>query len=186
MMELDPRIARNRARALEAAAAVLAADGRDALTQARVAIDSGVSRATVYRLWPHRRQLVLDALAHLVAMAHTEPHGHDPVADLVDEIMSLGRQFDGPLRLVIATLLEQAQHDPATADVLDRLAAEGTRILRQILEDARRRGRLRPGVTVELGITIVVGSSLSRHLVERKRAARPAAVALARIVLTEA
>ena len=186
MMELDPRITRNRARALEAAAAILAADGRDALTQARVAIDSGVSRATVYRLWPERPQLVLDALGHLVAMAHTEPGGHDPAADLVAEIMSLGRQLDGPLRLVIATLLEQAQHDQATAVVLDRLAAEGTRVLRHILADARRVGRLRPGLTVDLGVTVIVGSSLSRHLVERKRATRSAAVALARLVLTAA
>jgi len=184
MEQPDPRIARNRARALESAAALLRTEGRDALTQARVAADSGVSRATVYRLWPDRHRLMTDALGRLVEMAHTTPSGDDPIEDLAAEIMSLGRQFDGPMRLVIATLLEQAQHDPAMAEVLYRLATEGTRVVRRVLAAAHRDGGLRPGITTDLAVSVVVGATLERHLVERKRATQAFAHQLARVLLT--
>lgn len=185
MEQLDPRVVRNRARALDTAVAVLRREGRDALTQARVATDSGVSRATVYRLWPDRHQLVLDALEHLVFMAHTTPTGTDLVGDLTAEVLSLGRQIDGPLRLVLATLLEQAQRDAATAAVVDRLMAEGTVVLRQILRSARRQGRLRPGVSVDLALSVLVGADVERRLFRRKPTSPATARALCRLVLID-
>lgn len=185
MEQQDPRIIRNRARALDAAASVLRSEGRDALTQARIATESGVSRATVYRLWPDRHQLMMDALGRLVDMAHTTPTGTDPVADLTAEIISLSRQIDGPLRHVLATLLERAQHDAATAGMFDRLSHDGSAVVRQILRAAHRQGRLRPGLTVDLALSVLVGTVLERHLFRRQPVSRALATGLARLVLIE-
>jgi AcrR family transcriptional regulator len=181
----DPRIARNRARALATAVELLTTEGRDALTQARVAVESGVSRATVYRIWPDRHRLLIDALGHLVAMAHTDPAGVDAVRDLANEILSLAREMDGHLSSVITMLLEQAQHDPEMADVLDQLAGEGARVARAILNQAHRQGRLRPGLTVDTAVSVVMGAVMHRQLVLRKRSSRAFALDLARLVLVE-
>src|ERR1700751_3109077 len=53
-----PRTDLLRPRALTAAVQLLTAEGWDAVTQPRVATQSGLGRATVYRYWPDRRQLV--------------------------------------------------------------------------------------------------------------------------------
>ncbi len=48
---------------LDAARELLAREGPDAVTHQRVARQAGVGRATVYRHWPRREQLVLDTMA---------------------------------------------------------------------------------------------------------------------------
>ncbi len=153
---------------MAAAGQILSTEGRDALTQLRVAEVSGVSRATVYRFWSDRSVLVLDALGHLVELGHTTPSGDDLEGDLSTEIFSLARQIDGDLRLVIATLIEQSQHDTAVAEVLDRLEREGTRVVRALLEAGISEGTVRADVPLEVTLSQLLGSVTYQLLIRRQ------------------
>ena len=50
---------------IDATLELFAADGYSALSVEAVAVKAEVSKATIYRRWPGKRELVLDALATL-------------------------------------------------------------------------------------------------------------------------
>ncbi|MEU6496861.1 TetR/AcrR family transcriptional regulator [Streptomyces sp. NPDC046984] len=71
---IDPRVTRSRAAILVAARSLLLDEGPAAITHQRVAQEAGVGRATVYRHWQQRGQLLHDAMTGI-----DMPFFHDPV-----------------------------------------------------------------------------------------------------------
>jgi hypothetical protein len=70
----QPRTDLVRSHALTSAVLLLTEEGWDSVTQARVATKSGLGRATVYRYWPDRRQMVRDAvLSTNLSVRHQMP-----------------------------------------------------------------------------------------------------------------
>ena len=64
---VDRRIQRSRERVLEAAQELLAQSGVGGFTVDEVARRSGVAKTTIYRHWPSREALVLDAASMISA-----------------------------------------------------------------------------------------------------------------------
>ena len=60
--DIDPRIARSRAKVLEAATSLLVEGGPRGVTVDAVAERSGVAKSTLYRHWPSRTALLVDVL----------------------------------------------------------------------------------------------------------------------------
>jgi AcrR family transcriptional regulator len=63
----------------------LARDGFAGLSLAAVAAEAGTSRPAIYRRWPDKESLVIDAMARLAQVAPPELGG-DPFEDLVTEL----------------------------------------------------------------------------------------------------
>lgn len=70
---------------LDVALRQLARDGFEALSLASVAAEAGTSRPAIYRRWPDKEALVVDAVARLARVAPPELTG-DPFEDLVVEL----------------------------------------------------------------------------------------------------
>jgi AcrR family transcriptional regulator len=70
---------------LDATLHQLARDGFSALSLASVAAAAGTSRPAIYRRWPDKESLVVDAIARLAQVAPPELEG-DPFDDLVSEL----------------------------------------------------------------------------------------------------
>lgn len=157
MGDLDPRVERTRRNVLAAALDVLRGEGWDALTQARVAEGAGVGRATVYRHWPNVSDLLFDALSEAELKDHTVPTG-DLQRDLIDELLAFRRSMakDQTGRIMTA-LIDRAEWDDDIAAIRQRLAANGTSVLRSILRTARERGDLPSAGDDHLLITQLVG-----------------------------
>src|SRR4051812_33496666 len=86
-----PRRETARQAILQAAAELLVADGLDAVSMDAVADRAGVSKATIYRWWPTKETLALDAL-------HDEWSGADPDPDtgtLRGDLLALLRPWVG-------------------------------------------------------------------------------------------
>ncbi len=64
----------------------LARDGFTGLSLASVAADAGTSRPAIYRRWPDKESLVVDAIARLAQSATPPDIGEDPFEDLVAEL----------------------------------------------------------------------------------------------------
>ncbi len=60
--DLDPRVARSRAKVLEAATALLVEHGARGVTVDAVTERCGVAKSTLYRHWPSRTALLVDVL----------------------------------------------------------------------------------------------------------------------------
>ncbi len=92
----DPRMARTRARAMEATLELAAELGLHACTFDAVSERSGIARSTLYRHWSNQSELVIDALQSHDMHEH-EYLAHDTGSlrdDMLIHMLGLGRQLE--------------------------------------------------------------------------------------------
>jgi AcrR family transcriptional regulator len=145
-----PRSERARLAVLEAAADLLADGGLSAATIEAVAARAGVSKVTIYRWWPNRGALAVDAYFWRYRATIAFRLTGDTAADLTTQLRNLIRVFRGRAGTLMAELLGQAQTDP----VLSEQIREGwlkprRQVSRDILLDAVRRGEVRADIDPE-------------------------------------
>src|SRR5208283_2609640 len=140
--------------------------GFSELTIEAIAADAGVSKATVYRWWPNKGALVVDAFA-----SSAEHELHFPDTGSVYRDMSLQmNQFLGILRTrrgrIVAALLGAGQSDP------ELLEAFRERFLRPRRQGAYRtlrrgieRGELPENLDLDLVLDILYGAIYMRFLI---------------------
>ena len=156
----DSRVERTRAAVLGAARRVLLEDGWDALTHLSVATASGVGRATIYRHWPTRTDLLRDVIRREAEMSHAAPVG-DLRKDLRRELEGLGRQLGDPaLAAVVTILFERSVHDPVLAEVKAAVVGEVARVVRAILCRGVETGDLPASLNVERAVARLLGPLL--------------------------
>lgn len=127
----DPRARRSRAAILDAAVALMRAEGPPGVTHQRVAEQAGVNRATVYRHWPRPRDLVYDALSAVDTQV-LHPQDKPMRGWLFDELARIGAELSDPLGTEMAlALIERARRDDAAADLRDKLTEQTIEALRE-------------------------------------------------------
>ncbi|MEU1343906.1 TetR/AcrR family transcriptional regulator [Streptomyces sp. NPDC005827] len=142
----DPRALRSRAAALTAATELLVEGGPENVTHATVARRAGIGRATVYRHWPDRHSLLIDALADSVRPLLT--FDDSPVRDqLTDQIQQQTNWLNQPASAsIMATVFERAERDENARRIREDVFGRVDRHFTDALTAAARRGELRPGV----------------------------------------
>jgi AcrR family transcriptional regulator len=156
-----------RREALAATADLIAERGVDNLTIEDVAARSGVAKTTIYRHWPSRGPLIIDAVRSCWA--------HLPTPDTGDLRTDLVRLFEGMVRVdlsslagrIMPSLLSVAGRDPEVERLTRELAEERARPVREILGRAVARGELSAAVDEEVALGVVVGPLLYRKLHRR-------------------
>jgi AcrR family transcriptional regulator len=124
---------RRRLRGLRAALDVLIDEGRDAVTHQRPAQVAGYSRATLYKHWPTRADLLRDAFGGLRDAHHHTPTG-DVRTDLIAELTAFRSAIEHRrIDRALAALAELTASHPDMADVRDEVVSDGERVLRGLL-----------------------------------------------------
>ncbi len=178
------RIERSKAAILAATLALLAEEGVGGLTVDDVAARAGVGKATVYRHWGSRADLIVDAVSSLVT--------DDEAADRGSLRADLEAAYDricqvcgtGIMAQVLPTLTEAAGRDPELASVHKGFVARRRRHLVAALERAAERGELRPGLDLGVVADLVAGPMFYKKLVHHERPDPAYAKALLDLVLT--
>lgn len=140
------------------------------LTIEAVAARAGVGKHTVYRRWPSRGLLFLDAVLSLNTSGLNHPDTGDIVADL-RVVMTraadlLGQPPWGPL---YQDLIGEAQHDPEVAAALNRRFIEPqTADTLSRLKTAKEQGQLAPDFDPELAFEILSGPLYFRLLITQQ------------------
>ncbi len=152
---------------LTAADELLLARGLGAVSMDAVAEQAGVSKATIYRWWPTKETLALDALYHEWAAARptAAETGSLPV-DLLALLRPWVRLLaKRPYGRVIAALITEAQSDPAFAEQYRERFVEPRRAqARPILQRAIERGELPATTDLELALDLLYGPVYHRLL----------------------
>ncbi len=113
-----PRSERARLAVLEACADLLIEGGLGAASIEAIAARAGVSKVTIYKWWPSRGSVAVDAFFHRYRQTIDFPDTGDLAADLTGQIRLLITAFQGRAGSIMAELIGQAQSDPALAETL--------------------------------------------------------------------
>jgi len=110
-----------RRRVLRSADDLLVAHGFAKLTIEAIAREAGVAKQTIYRWWPSKVEILLDALLEGVDKHLTIPEGQVGTADVENYFDRLRAFVEGSDDgRVLLALLGHAQHDAGAADLLRR------------------------------------------------------------------
>lgn len=157
---------------LDATLRVLAESGYANLTIDSVAAAAGAGKATVYRRWPTKTALVLDALAQLDAGAldpSTLPDTGSLRGDLHALLLPQGQAEDEQRLRVMAGVTLLLADDPALAEAADAVVVgPWAAANRAIIERAVDRGEIEPIPDVDLLARVVPTMAAYRVSIQRK------------------
>lgn len=144
--------------------------GLGAMSMDAVAARAGVGKATIYRRWSSKEELVIDAIAGLVAAVEV-PQTDDIRNDLITLLERL-RAFMSDARggSIFPWLVGEVSSGSAVglhyanAVILPRRA-----MIARVISHAIEIGALRPDLNVELAVDMITGAAILRKLIEPVR-----------------
>lgn len=139
----------------QAALEVMAEVGYRALTMDAVASRARAGKATIYRRWESKLDLVIDTCTQLASQNLTEPDNGSLAEDLREFLNSFAAFLSGPIGKAAQALVGELPHEPELATAFRETFLISQRdVLRGILERASERGEIRAhaplGMAVEL------------------------------------
>jgi AcrR family transcriptional regulator len=166
--ELDVRVRRSRDRVLATAFELLSESGVSGFTVDEVASRSGVAKTTIYRHWPTREALVLDAASRISAEQEVPDTGSlegDLTALLADtgHLLSTARWSS-----VVPSIVDVAERDPEFAEVHAKIQRGHAIALRKVLERAADRGELPATADRSVMVSALIGPLYYRRWFSRE------------------
>ena len=151
---------------LDATVELLAERGLAAMSIEEFAARAGVGKATIYRRWPSKGLLALDAFVSSFAAQQPLPDTGTLRGDLVAALLAWVRAVtETPIGSVLAGLIGEAQHDPSLrAAWRDRVLEPLRRQHRIMLERAMERGEIPASVDQEMVLDLFFGAAQHRLL----------------------
>jgi AcrR family transcriptional regulator len=142
---------------------LLADVGYGALTMDAVASEAGVGKATIYRRWRTKQDLVVDTIAEMNRAQATPPGTGTLEGDLRAMLRSLLAIVTGPAGAATLSLLSTVPHEPALAEAFHNgPLIEWRNVFDQVWQEAQERGEIRPGASGAL-----IAEAASAPLVQR-------------------
>lgn len=163
-----PRSRRSEEAILDATLALLGEVGFSGLTIEGIAARAGVGKATIYRHWPGKAHLVVDAFRSRIPPMPAPDTGTlrgDLTAVVGFLIEGLSRS---PLSRIVPAMVEAAESDPELERLFKVFGEERRTLIRGVLERAAARGELRPDLDLDVVLDCVAGPVFARRLVVRK------------------
>ena len=141
---------------LDATLELLAEVGFSALTVEGVATRAGVGKATIYRRWPSKLPLVVEAFGRLPSF---EPCDTGSLGeDLKRMLRSYIETFNSTaLAAVLPSLAGERAHDPELDELFTPVSLGRRRPLTEAFERAKARGELPADLDLDLATDLVVG-----------------------------
>ena len=161
-----PRSARVDEAILGAVIALLG-DGQsvDGLSMDAVAAKAGVGKATIYRRWPNKEALLIDAVASMKGPL-PEPKGESVRDDLIMIVSSARQKRMAEYGRVTACILTELVKSPAMHRVYQGVIEPRRDVMRQVLRRGVESGELRADLDVELTLLMLSGPSMLQNMLQ--------------------
>jgi AcrR family transcriptional regulator len=159
-----PRDERASSAITAAALRQLAELGYGKVTMESVACEAGVARATIYRRYRDKADLVTAAIAGNSTTHLAEGPSADPRGDLIRYLDDFDRRFAEGCLEVVGTLIGTREDPSALALHRQRVVAPRMGYARSLLERARELGQLRVDADLELALQMLAGSVFARRV----------------------
>ena len=147
-----------RARILKAALGLLEDTGLVNATADAIAERAGASKATIYRWWPNKAAVFIEALREATALELPFPDTGDLRQDVHLQLRNFVKLLTGPRGRIFRAFIAAAQSDSEMADAFRKLWIEPRRAqTKAVLERHQRESRLAPDVDLEVFIDLLYG-----------------------------
>jgi AcrR family transcriptional regulator len=165
---VDGRVRRSRDRVLTTTFELLSEGGVGGFTVDEVARRSGVAKTTIYRHWPTREALVIDACSRISAEQEVPDTGSlegDVRAILANiaHLLSTARWSS-----VLPSIVDIAERDPQFADIHSKIQHGHAGPLREVLDRAAGRGELATAADRPTMIAALLGPLFYRRWFSRE------------------
>lgn len=172
------RSLRARSAILQAALALCREVGFAKLTIEAIAERAGVGKQTIYRWWPSKGAVVLEALNEYAGEVADFPDTGDVIADLRQPMTGVAGLFSSPDFVPVYTgVIAAAQSDPDLAQtLLDTTVMPRIASCRRRLERAQQQGEIRADADLNTIVELLYGG-LYHRLLLRTRPPSPEQVA---------
>lgn len=123
-----------------------------------IAKRAGVGKTTIYRWWPNKVAVVIEAFADQMDM-HTLMAGNESAAEnLVRQLDRLMRQLRGRNGKIIADLLAESQSDPKILEQFNQFYLQSRRIaFGGTILAGQQSGEFNAGLDTEMAVDLVLG-----------------------------
>jgi AcrR family transcriptional regulator len=147
---------------MAAALELFAESGPAGLCIEQVAARAGVGKATIYRRWPGKEDMLLDGLAELVAPMPV-PQGKSVRADLIALLDAACKEAADPRRVRLVALLqgEGLQYPRLKARYLETVVQPRREALRAVLRRGVATGELRENTDIDAALYLLNGAVLA-------------------------
>lgn len=125
----------------------LAEVGFPRLTMDRIAERARTSKASLYRRWPGRLELMMDAVVHVFPSSEDLPDTGELRGDLLAALRAMAAALNSPLGLAARAMLAELGHDSeAIRRHKERFVERRNQLFLDIIRRSAVRGEVRPGV----------------------------------------
>ena len=179
-----PRSEQSRTAVLSVASELLHEVGAKAMTTDEIAGRSGVSKATIYKWWPNKYAVAVEAFLSEMMAEAPDPDTGSAREDFRSVLRGVVHFFSGPSGRVYAQLVGEGQSDPLVQKELrENLVARRRELIRAIWDRGVARGELRSDVDIDAAIDLVFGPPIYRLMMGHAPLDEPAADALVDAVM---
>jgi AcrR family transcriptional regulator len=143
----------------------LFADGTspDAMSIEAVAARAGVGKATIYRRWPNKEALIVDAVVSI--KGGVPPiRGESVRDDLVTLLERVGPHTDSRSTEVMSGLLSELKRSPTMHGCYQSVIEPRRQAIRDVLRRGTRTGELRADLDIELALNLLSGPVLLQSM----------------------
>jgi AcrR family transcriptional regulator len=138
--------------------------GGEATSMGEIAQAAGVSKHTIYRWWPSKGAVLLDALVERARREPGRPSAGTPAAELETFLAATFRTAERAAPLLRSAMAE-AQRDPKAAEGMRQFTAERRAELRSLLAAGQGRGELSADTDLDLLVDQIYGLLWYRILI---------------------
>lgn len=164
---------RGRQRSLQAESAVLSATSKlleenclCKVTTEAIALLSGVSKATIYKWWPNKTLVALDAFLMLMSHDVPTPDTGSAQGDFSEQVKSLIVFYTSTAGRAFCQFIAEGQSDPNFLALFrDRFLQSRRNDVRVIWERGVARGEIRADLDCEIVLDLIYGPIMYRLLV---------------------
>ena len=147
---------------LDATIEELAENGYPDLTMEAVAQRAGASKASLYRRWSTRAELVMDAVYRMAPMPDQFPDAGELREDLLEVLRQTAATLEGPAGTALRGLLAESLADSSRIhDVRTRSQGRNRKLIAEVLRRAVARGEISEAAV--LPVRLEVGAALIRN-----------------------